>query len=784
MLILKAPIELKIKRDYISSNESFYNRISGNYSLMGSGIEEADLLHVVTSPPEIFIGEGDITTVAGNTVIHNKNEEKLTILNNLLNRIVVNANLPLTYQDRVYISDVLYKLGIRNDAFFMKEVRRLREENENTNSFITEYLLGGEEARDSALRQYVSSFIQNIERGGDISGERVRESTLSREIMDRLHTGAIYQILSNFNSSLSETYINRNEYLLSEQAQTAREILAQRFLERITGDRGAFVFRNENIYEEEFLSGETREERVNSNINAAVLVNMINNLLTTGYERLRRDYNKWFEFRDTFYHSGDNTLVRLKTITADTFYETVREQFKGEAPIEFPAPEEGEEPGEIRETNREQILIRQLQEINERNERNLEKYHRMLTILERVRGRRGRADGEKRTLDAARQFLRSEAGIADKLREEEDRSEENESRAFKEIERLFPDEYKHIYEILNQYSAGERNTENNSLTNMNISSLMQDIESVRLENLKEDLNYREIDQVALNFLSGVHEIIEGTMEEQNPRGVRERLERAEVRFPERVRSEVNEIFSRYMENIDNSGVSYINRSNIQSLINDIDEVFLESYGGELIIKEGLRRENLSERELRTLLEIEERLGVRDRSGEEAVLNRDEGADLTHPDVYREAVKNITETVENRERVIERQREADRELRRIGEGGGAPEGSYEDGDFYEAPITHKTNETLTREEIEETLDEFRRETGRRLETRDTVIESSERRENIIRTGEENVVNLTEHQIEDIAALVDRGVRSRMDTISNEVMHRLEKRLVNEKARRGI
>ena len=128
MLILKAPIELKSRSNFIHDGEVFYNRISSNYSMMGMDISSQDFLHAVTSPPEIFIQEGNVTTVAGSTVISSRNEEKLEVFNNLLNRILVSVNAPLTYQDRVYISDVLYKIGIRNDTLFMNEVKKIREE--------------------------------------------------------------------------------------------------------------------------------------------------------------------------------------------------------------------------------------------------------------------------------------------------------------------------------------------------------------------------------------------------------------------------------------------------------------------------------------------------------------------------------------------------------------------------------------------------------------------------------------------------------------------------------
>ncbi|MCR5025392.1 MAG: hypothetical protein K6A90_13845 [Lachnospiraceae bacterium] len=689
MLTLKAPIELKNRSNYIQADDSFYNRISANYSLIGSEINNTDLLHAVTSPPEIFISEGDITTVSGSTFINNKNEEKLSIFNNLLNRILVNAEMPLTYQDRVYISDVLYKIGIRNDTLFMNEVKKIREENESTNNLITEFLSGGEEVRDLALRQYVSNFIKNIERNESPAGERVSETTLSREIMDRLHTGAIYQILSNFNTSLSNSYVSRNEFLLSEQTAAAREILAERFVERYTGERSELIYRNENIYEDEFLTEEHEENTVNNEITAAVLLDMVRNLYSTGYERLYSDNRKWMEFRDILHNSSDNTLMRLNYLTSDAVSNVVFETNIDTAEISFPE----EEPAEEREVTGEaedQNFIRYLQEINERNVRNMEKYKHLLSVIERTRSSGGRRDGESRTRSAARAVLRDNINPLDLVRREEESTEDTEARVFKEIERLFPDEHTHINRILNEYTNNVNNI-NSTLINNNIANLINDIESVNLENRERELILRESEGLTREETEELRELLtrERYLEEISSREV-----------PEHVRTE------------------QIHRTNAEELKN--------------------------------------------------------------------VIRNIEETTEERDRIRERREEVTEEIRKAREREAAA-GKRRDAVNTEHPgveIVHKRNETLTREEIEETLDEFKKSNERNIRENTRVEESNRVTENVIMTGEENRREMTTRQIEDITALIDQGVRGRMDSISEEVMQRLERRLNNEKARRGI
>ena len=156
MLTVKAPIELKCQAPVVSSWEGFYHKISGNYQLMSSRIEQEDLLHLLSVPPEIYIGEGGMTSLVNNTRIQNNQETKLEIVNNLLNRIVLTDNVNMTYQDRTYITEVLNKLGIQNVSQFMSQVTRLKQKTQNTEQLISLYWNHLEE-----LNQVVQEYSQS-----------------------------------------------------------------------------------------------------------------------------------------------------------------------------------------------------------------------------------------------------------------------------------------------------------------------------------------------------------------------------------------------------------------------------------------------------------------------------------------------------------------------------------------------------------------------------------------------------------------------------------------------
>ena len=259
MMTIKAPIELKVRTDLLHGYDAFGERIAGNYALMGLEIGEEELLHMVSSPPEIYLADGGSTTIGGDTFVISKNEEKYSVINNMLNRILLSVDSNLTYQDRTYITDALHKLGIRDDRRFMHEVRNMIRESHLEEDFLDHYFEMTMAGESRELREQTLELTKELVEREVYSAENTREDRLSERIMHRLRTGAIYQIVSNFNKSLSDTRVELQESMISAQENVARKLLVQNFLSSIEKAEPGLVYRKEE--QRVSKEGETRSVR-------------------------------------------------------------------------------------------------------------------------------------------------------------------------------------------------------------------------------------------------------------------------------------------------------------------------------------------------------------------------------------------------------------------------------------------------------------------------------------------------------------------------------------------
>jgi predicted metal-dependent hydrolase len=101
------------------------------------------------------------------------------------------------------------------------------------------------------------------------------------------------------------------------------------------------------------------------------------------------------------------------------------------------------------------------------------------------------------------------------------------------------------------------------------------------------------------------------------------------------------------------------------------------------------------------------------------------------------------------------------------------------------LIYRRNDRVTQEELQEMMESFRRSENlqrREIEQRDQQMETQRRNTTTVTTN--SMRTLSRQEAEDIEALVSRGVRSQMSTISEQVLQKLEKKLKNEKIRRGI
>ena len=311
MLTITAPIELKCKTPDNSMHEGFYHRITDPYAMMSMNLSPEDLLHVVTTPPEYYFGGEDEMNIFQQTNVNTHQENKLEVINNLVNRILVSGSAELTYQDRVYITDVMQKLGIKNVSEFMQQVRNIRQEQNNTNKLIGLYWNHAAE-----LRQLVenSRIQQNDEHVSQELTEQKETLHLHEDILNRLQTAAVYQTVVNFNSSRQGAQnITNTEVALSEQHRLAQNILLQKLKSEARGEATPLVYRNDNYYEDQQLSEEQiTEENVLHQVSSAVLLDLINNIYQSRSESRLRGGDNWYHVERALYRNAQNTMQRIE----------------------------------------------------------------------------------------------------------------------------------------------------------------------------------------------------------------------------------------------------------------------------------------------------------------------------------------------------------------------------------------------------------------------------------------------------------------------------------------
>lgn len=311
MLTIKAPIELKTTGFVLSSQESFCRRLTGNYEMLTSRIEGEDLLHLVSTPPEIFIAEGGHTNLFGQNNMYQSQENKVEIINNLVNRIMISEEGTLTYQDRVYITNILRKLGITDDRQFMTQVSKTMQEINSRNQLIDIYWEHAQQL--SQLVEEYQSF-QEDHSSQESNSFTEHELYLHEDILNRLQTGAIYQLVQNFSVKRpGSVQISNNELLLAEQARTANTILLQKLQNMVRKEETPLIYRHDNYFEENSIEGEmVTREQVTKQMVSAILLNILDNLYESRYENIAAGEENWYHMEYGLYKTAENTLNRIQ----------------------------------------------------------------------------------------------------------------------------------------------------------------------------------------------------------------------------------------------------------------------------------------------------------------------------------------------------------------------------------------------------------------------------------------------------------------------------------------
>ena len=328
MLTIKAPIQLHIAQGLTGNSDTFGERIRGNYGMLGARYTPKDLLFLLIAPPELPEEMGGMTTLVSQQNSVDVRSVTMDVVNNVVNRIMLDGTQQFTYQDQVYITSVLNKLGVTNVEQFMEQIRQLRTENERTVQLTKLYrselerVIQRQTAGEHAPALPISAAGAEEEQTA-VSDPR---TSMSLNILQRLETTKLYETVHNFqrNWSRGATHFQNNEFRLAEQLRFSNSVSLAQIKQQIYEQPQLNLLHHLNRYETSvMLEAPENEEAVLSQAAAAALVSAVDNTVTEVLNRPQIRQEQWLRIENAISQTAENTLSRFESYHSQTNQNTL-----------------------------------------------------------------------------------------------------------------------------------------------------------------------------------------------------------------------------------------------------------------------------------------------------------------------------------------------------------------------------------------------------------------------------------------------------------------------------
>ncbi len=325
MLTLKKPIQLKAGLKPSIAADSFYRRLSGNYEIIASRIAPKDLLFLLTQPPQFpedLFGASQFNITNSYT-----DARRVTIeaVNNLVNRILLSTEPDFTYQDNVYITTMLNKLGITDVKQFMREIRRVKAEQadqlELTKLYKNEINRTIQKLKTVQPQQNIT--VASAEKHSEKPVTPVPRCYLHQDIYERLETGDLYQEVNNIHNGYSkyDTNISRNELRLAEQLRISRDLNLTDARKNYFSTTAPTMEHHINRYERgDALVPPTTEEEVIAQAAQAALFSTVERVIAQTIEREKQLSGSWLNIANNLHQTAENSLKRFESWHSDTAF--------------------------------------------------------------------------------------------------------------------------------------------------------------------------------------------------------------------------------------------------------------------------------------------------------------------------------------------------------------------------------------------------------------------------------------------------------------------------------
>jgi hypothetical protein len=314
------PINLTVKEGLLGPDASFGERIRANYEIMTATFSSEELLFLLVNPPETPYPESDVFHIAMGDVRKDTQNILFSVVNNIINRILLEDRSALSYQDTVYLDMALRKFGVQNVASFMEQVRVLRAENLSVHRLTALYGDNLHTLRETLTRETEARGgpVKTAEAEGEARGKE-RSLYLHSEILKRLDTPGIVRTLARFARASSENRlrVDAREMQISEHRRAAMVFALNEYRSEIPAFGAGDVYYNRNHYETgDVLKAPQDEKSVLRQALSAALLQVADNVTTSRAQDPPAERAPWLDVTEALRASARNSVERLLSFRA------------------------------------------------------------------------------------------------------------------------------------------------------------------------------------------------------------------------------------------------------------------------------------------------------------------------------------------------------------------------------------------------------------------------------------------------------------------------------------
>lgn len=312
MLIRMKPVKLHIGMGLSCGAEGFSARIQGNYGLLGARLAPKDLLFLMTEPPEAAEPQAGMTVLVDQSGRQDNWNVTMDVVNNVVNRILLDGSERFTYQDQVYITTVLNRLGVTDTERFMTQVRRLRTQSESTSRLLALYRQELARLQERQEGEAPAPGLPVVLEEGEVPPVPAPDVEMSLTILRRLDAmqsvQRLYELRRNW--FYPANYFQRSELQLSEQLRFGGSVSLEETKRQIFRNARLSLIHHLNRYELEEAPAESGEAEA-SQAAAAVLSGAVDNVLIQILNRSELRQDQWLRLENALWQSGANSLARF-----------------------------------------------------------------------------------------------------------------------------------------------------------------------------------------------------------------------------------------------------------------------------------------------------------------------------------------------------------------------------------------------------------------------------------------------------------------------------------------